>query len=219
MKQQMVTFRHTFFFGGYDYQGWIAVRSVESVVSAEFKTVLVEPTTGNTGLGLAFVAATKGYKLIVTMPASVNIERRILLRTFGAEVILTNAEKGLKGAVDKAEEIVNATPNAYMFRQFDNKNNTKIHFETTGPEIWEDTMGSVDVLVAAIGTGGTITGTGDYLKLMNKNIQVVGVEPADRSIISGDNPVIDLTVLGKMEIPYCIFVVYWIFLISDNVKH
>ncbi|XP_045829008.1 S-sulfo-L-cysteine synthase (O-acetyl-L-serine-dependent), chloroplastic-like isoform X3 [Trifolium pratense] len=219
MKQQMVTFRHTFFFGGYDYQGWIAVRSVESVVSAEFKTVLVEPTTGNTGLGLAFVAATKEYKLIVTMPASVNIERRILLRTFGAEVILTNAEKGLKGAVDKAEEIVNATPNAYMFRQFDNKNNTKIHFETTGPEIWEDTMGSVDVLVAAIGTGGTITGTGDYLKLMNKNIQVVGVEPADRSIISGDNPVIDLTVLGKMEIPYCIFVVYWIFLISDNVKH
>ncbi|XP_045829007.1 S-sulfo-L-cysteine synthase (O-acetyl-L-serine-dependent), chloroplastic-like isoform X2 [Trifolium pratense] len=154
------------------------------------KTVLVEPTTGNTGLGLAFVAATKEYKLIVTMPASVNIERRILLRTFGAEVILTNAEKGLKGAVDKAEEIVNATPNAYMFRQFDNKNNTKIHFETTGPEIWEDTMGSVDVLVAAIGTGGTITGTGDYLKLMNKNIQVVGVEPADRSIISGDNPVL-----------------------------
>ncbi|CAJ2666091.1 unnamed protein product [Trifolium pratense] len=157
------------------------------------KTVLVEPTTGNTGLGLAFVAATKGYKLIVTMSASVNIERRILLRTFGAEVILTNAEKGLKGAVDKAEEIVNATPNAYMFPQFDNKNNTKIHFETTGPEIWEDTMGSVDVLVAAIGTGGTITGTGDYLKLMNKNIQVVGVEPADRSIISGDNPA------------YCIF--------------
>ncbi|CAJ2671950.1 unnamed protein product [Trifolium pratense] len=167
------------------------------------KTVLVEPTTGNTGLGLAFVAATKGYKLIVTMPASVNIERRILLRTFGAEVILTNAEKGLKGAVDKAEEIVNATPNAYMFRQFDNKNNTKIHFETTGPEIWEDTMGSVDVLVAAIGTGGTITGTGDYLKLMNNNIQVVGVEPADRSIISGDNPgfipsILDIKLLDEV---------------------
>ncbi|XP_058737793.1 S-sulfo-L-cysteine synthase (O-acetyl-L-serine-dependent), chloroplastic-like [Vicia villosa] len=152
------------------------------------KTVLVEPTTGNTGLGLAFVAATKGYKLIVTMPASVNIERRILLRTFGAEVVLTDAEKGLKGAIDKAEEIVYDTSNAYMFRQFDNKNNTKIHFETTGPEIWEDTMGNVDVLVAAIGTGGTVTGTGRYLKLMNKEIKVVGVEPADRSIISGDNP-------------------------------
>ncbi|CAI8613700.1 unnamed protein product [Vicia faba] len=152
------------------------------------KTVLVEPTTGNTGLGLAFVAATKGYKLIVTMPASINIERRILLRTFGAEVVLTDAEKGLKGAIDKAEEIVNATSNAYMFRQFDNSNNTKIHFETTGPEIWEDTMGTVDVLVASIGTGGTVTGTGRYLKMMNKNIKVVGVEPADRSIISGDNP-------------------------------
>ncbi|XP_004493247.1 S-sulfo-L-cysteine synthase (O-acetyl-L-serine-dependent), chloroplastic [Cicer arietinum] len=152
------------------------------------KTVLVEPTTGNTGLGLAFVAATKGYRLIVTMPASVNIERRILLRAFGAEVVLTNAEKGLKGAVDKAEEIVYATPNAYMFGQFDNRNNTKIHFETTGPEIWEDTMGNVDALVAAIGTGGTVTGTGRYLKIMNKKIKVVGVEPADRSIISGDNP-------------------------------
>ncbi|KAI5427610.1 S-sulfo-L-cysteine synthase (O-acetyl-L-serine-dependent), chloroplastic [Lathyrus oleraceus] len=152
------------------------------------KTVLVEPTTGNTGLGIAFVAATKGYKLIVTMPASVNIERRILLRTFGAEVVLTDAEKGLKGAIDKAEEIVYATSNAYMFRQFDNRNNAKIHFETTGPEIWEDTMGSVDVLVASIGTGGTVTGTGGYLKLMNKKIKVVGVEPADRSIISGDNP-------------------------------
>ncbi|WJX83373.1 S-sulfo-L-cysteine synthase (O-acetyl-L-serine-dependent), chloroplastic [Trifolium repens] len=167
------------------------------------KTVLVEPTTGNTGLGLAFVAATKGYKLIVTMPASVNIERRILLRTFGAEVILTNAEKGLKGAVDKAEEIVNATPNAYMFRQFDNRNNTKIHFETTGPEIWEDTVGNVDILVASIGTGGTITGTGDYLKLMNKKIQVVGVEPADRSIISGDNPgyipsILDIKLLDEV---------------------
>ncbi|XP_057437789.1 S-sulfo-L-cysteine synthase (O-acetyl-L-serine-dependent), chloroplastic-like isoform X2 [Lotus japonicus] len=152
----------------------------ESGAISPGKTTLVEPTTGNTGLGIAFVAAMKGYKLIVTMPASINIERRILLRSFGAEVVLTDAEKGLKGAVDKAEEILHRTPNAYMFRQFDNMNNTKIHFETTGPEIWDDTMGNVDVLVAGIGTGGTVTGTGRYLK-------VVGVEPADRSIISGDN--------------------------------
>ncbi|KAJ1406201.1 Tryptophan synthase beta subunit-like PLP-dependent enzyme [Sesbania bispinosa] len=167
------------------------------------KTILVEPTTGNTGLGIAFVAATKGYKLIVTMPASVNIERRILLRAFGAEVVLTDAEKGLKGAVDKAEEIVNGTPNSYMFRQFDNMNNTKIHFETTGPEIWEDTMGNVDVLVAGIGTGGTVSGTGRYLKMMNKKLKVVGVEPADRSIISGDNPgfmpsILDIKLLDEV---------------------
>ncbi|KAK7290695.1 hypothetical protein RIF29_05296 [Crotalaria pallida] len=167
------------------------------------KTILVEPTTGNTGLGIAFVAATKGYKLIVTMPASVNIERRVLLRAFGAEVVLTDAEKGLKGAVDKAEEIVHRTPNAYMFRQFDNMTNTKIHFETTGPEIWEDTMGNVDVLVAGIGTGGTVTGTGRYLKMLNQNIKVVGVEPAERSVISGDNPgflpsILDIKLLDEV---------------------
>lgn len=167
------------------------------------KTIIVEPTTGNTGLGIAFVAAAKGYKLIVTMPSSIKIERRILLRALGAEIVLTNPEKGLRGAVDKAKEIVLNSRNAYMFQQFDNTANTKVHFETTGPEIWEDTMGNVDIFVAGIGTGGTVTGTGGFLKVMNKDIKVVGVEPAERSVISGENPgylpgILDVKVLDEV---------------------
>ncbi|PPR84232.1 hypothetical protein GOBAR_AA36479 [Gossypium barbadense] len=187
------------------------------------KTILVEPTSGNTGLGIAFVAATKGYKLIVTMPASINLERRILLRAFGAEIVLTDPEKGLKGAVDKAEEIVLNTPNAFMLRQFDNMANTKIHFETTGPEIWEDTLGNVDIFVAGIGTGGTVTGTGQYLKMKNKEIKVVGVEPAERSIVSGENPgyvpsILDVKLLDEVVKVKIVFPSIFHFLSYPNIE-
>lgn len=171
-----------------DRVGYALIKAAEDKGLIDERTVIIEPTSGNTGIGLAWVAATRGYRIILTMPDSMSIERRSLLRALGAEIVLTPAHEGMGGAIRRAEELAREIGNAYIPQQFNNPANSQIHRKTTAEEIWDDTEGKVDIFISGVGTGGTITGVGEVLKARNPKIKVIAVEPIDSPVLSGGKP-------------------------------